>query len=104
MQNAHSDVGTTFKKTMNKIIAAASSMTIALGLISCTTTYDAAGRPVQSVDPGAAAVGVVGAGLLGAAIASNNKSRHRHHRRGHYDYYRHRGHYHRTYHRGRRHR
>jgi len=80
---------------MKKLITATTSMAIAMGLISCTTTYDAAGRPVQSVDPGMAAVGVIGAGLLGAAIANNNKDKHRYHRRGHYDHYRHRGHYHR---------
>ncbi|MFC5050616.1 hypothetical protein ACFPK9_08325 [Rubritalea spongiae] len=45
-------------------------------LQSCMTTYDANGRPVQSVDPGLAAVGIVGAGLIGAAIASDNNDHH----------------------------
>lgn len=60
---------------------------------SCTTTYDAYGRPVQSVDPGTAAAGVAAAGLLGYAIAKDNdKEKHHHHNHGYYDRY---GHYHR---------
>ena len=39
---------------------------------SCMTTYDAYGRPVQSVDPGMAVAGAAAAGLVGYAIASNN--------------------------------
>jgi hypothetical protein len=39
---------------------------------SCMTTYDAAGRPIQTVDPGLAAAGVVAAGLVGYAISENN--------------------------------
>jgi hypothetical protein len=38
------------------------------------TTYDAYGRPVQSVDPGLAAAGVVAAGLIGYAVAANNSN------------------------------
>lgn len=37
------------------------------------TTYDAYGRPVQSVDPGLAALGVVAAGVAGYAIANNQR-------------------------------
>ena len=51
---------------------------------NCATTYDAYGRPQQSVDPGVAIAGVAAAGLLGYALADN------HH--GHY--------YHRPYYRG----
>jgi hypothetical protein len=46
-----------------------------LPLASCMTTYDAYGRPVQTVDPGAAAVGVLAAGALGYAIGQNNEPR-----------------------------
>ncbi len=53
------------------------------GGVSCMTTYDAYGRPVQSVDPGAAAVGVAAAGLVGYAIAKNQDD-HRHHHHHHY--------------------
>ncbi|MCB1133392.1 MAG: hypothetical protein KDN05_19890 [Verrucomicrobiae bacterium] len=54
---------------------------------SCMTTYDAYGRPVQSVDPGAAAAGAAAAGVLGYAIGRDSddndrryddRSRHRH--------------------------
>ncbi len=58
------------------------------------TTYDAYGRPVQSVDPGVAAAGVVAAGALGYALANDNDDHHHHHyRRG--GYYHRRGHYYR---------
>ena len=43
-----------------------------LALSSCTTTYDAAGRPVQSVSPEGAVVGALAAGLAGYAIAESN--------------------------------
>jgi hypothetical protein len=46
-----------------------------LPLASCMTTYDAYGRPVQTVDPGAAAVGVLAAGAVGYAIGQNNEPR-----------------------------
>ncbi len=39
---------------------------------SCTTTYDAYGQPRQSVDPGAALIGVAAAGLVGYALADDN--------------------------------
>ena len=39
---------------------------------SCTTTYDAYGRPQQSVDPALAVAGIAAAGLVGYAIAENN--------------------------------
>lgn len=42
---------------------------------SCMTTYDTAGRPVQSVDPGMAVAGAAAAGLVGYAIANSNQKR-----------------------------
>ena len=62
------------------------SVLVALGGVSCMTTYDAYGRPVQSVDPGAAAVGIAAAGVLGYALANDHHSHHHYH-----------GHYHRPY-------
>ena len=54
----------------------------ALAFSSCTTTYDAYGRPVETIDPAAAAVGAVAIGALAYAIGSD-----------HSDYYdRHHGH------------
>ena len=46
--------------------------------VSCVTTYDAYGRPVQTVDPGMAVAGVAAAGLIGYAIADG------HHHGGYY--------------------
>lgn len=43
--------------------------------VSCMTTYDVNGRPVQSVDPAVAVAGVAAAGLLGYA-AANHHSHH----------------------------
>ena len=59
---------------------------LAASSVSCMTTYDSAGRPVQSVDPGVAVAGAAAAGLIGYAIANDNDDhRHRHHhRRGYY--------------------
>ena len=75
---------------------------LALVSTSCTTTYDAAGRPVQSVDPGTAAAGAVAAGALGYAIGQNNNDRDVYYCRGYYRggyrggyHHRHRGHWHR---------
>lgn len=48
---------------------------LGMGGVGCTTTYDYYGRPVQSVDPGMAAVGVAAAGILGYAIGANNSNR-----------------------------
>lgn len=58
-------------------------MLVALAGTSCMTTYDAYGRPVQSVDPGAAAAGIAAAGLVGYAVGQHNDHRHY----GHYLYY-----------------
>lgn len=60
-----------------------------LGLnTSCTTTYDAAGRPVSSVTPEGAAVAALAAGVIGYAIADSDRNDHRHHsHRRHSSYY-----------------
>jgi hypothetical protein len=58
---------------------------------SCMTTYDANGRPVQSVDPGLAVAGVAAAGLIGYAAANNHG--HDNHYYGGNRYYRGGGHY-----------
>jgi hypothetical protein len=70
------------KSFILKFIAVA---TAAVATTSCMTTYDAYGRPVQSVDPAAATAGVVAAGVLGYALANDNDHHHHHHhRRGGY--------------------
>lgn len=72
------------------IIKTVAVLTAIVASTSCMTTYDAYGRPVQSVDPGAATAGVLAAGVLGYAIANNNDDDHHHHHRSHYrrGYYR----------------
>lgn len=53
--------------------------------VSCMTTYDSYGRPVQSVDPGLAVAGIAAAGVLGYAAGNNNDNHHHgHYRRGGY--------------------
>lgn len=74
------------------ILKSVAVLTAVIASTSCMTTYDAYGRPVQSVDPAAATAGVVAAGVLGYAVANKN-DRHHHHNRGHYRP-RPRGHYH----------
>lgn len=59
-------------RNLSRIITATALIALSPLITSCTTTYDAAGRPVQSVDPGAAAAGAVAAGALGYAIGQNN--------------------------------
>jgi Na+/glutamate symporter len=78
------------------ILKTVAVLTAVIATTSCMTTYDAYGRPVQSVDPAAATAGVVAAGVLGYAVANKNNDRHHHHHynRGHYRP-RHRGHYYR---------
>lgn len=66
---------------MKTLLLKATALLAAFAGTSCMTTYDAYGRPVQSVDPGAAAVGIAAAGLAGYAIGQNNEHRH------HYHYY-----------------
>ena len=58
---------------------------------SCATAYDAQGREVQVVTPEGAAATAVVAGLVGYALAKDNRSskryKHRYHHRGHGGYY-----------------
>ncbi len=89
--------------TLPKLRLALLSFALAFALVgvSCTTTYDAYGRPVQSVDPGLALAGIVAAGAIGYAIADDRSSRksHRNYRshRGHHSHHSHRySHHHRS--------
>ena len=77
------------------ILKSVAVVTAVIASTSCMTTYDAYGRPVQSVDPAAATAGVVAAGVLGYAVARdrNDDDHHHHYRRGYYRP-RHRGHWH----------
>jgi len=57
------------KNAILRLIACACLLSLT---VSCTTTYDAYGRPQQSVDPVVAAAGIVAAGAIGYAIANDN--------------------------------
>ena len=73
-----------------KIIRLASAITLAAALFtgtSCTTTYDAYGRPQQSVDPAVAIAGVAAAGLVGYALADNHNHYYYHNRPYYRPYY-----------------
>ena len=78
------------------IIKSVAVVCAVLASASCMTTYDAYGRPLQSVDPGVATAGVVAAGVLGYALANDNDHHHdrRYDRRyDRYDRHRHYRHY-----------
>ena len=66
---------------MKSLALKIAAIALVLGGTSCMTTYDAYGRPVQTVDPGAAALGIAAAGIAGYAIGHNN-----HHHHGGYYY------------------
>lgn len=68
---------------MKTITLKVAALILAIAGTSCMTTYDAYGRPVQSVDPGAAAAIAVGAAAVGYGIGRHNDHHHHH---GYYYY------------------
>ncbi|MCW1914346.1 hypothetical protein OJ996_12220 [Luteolibacter sp. GHJ8] len=68
---------------MKALLLKTAALLVAVTGTSCMTTYDAYGRPVQSVDPGAAAAGIAAAGLIGYAVGHHNH----HHHGGYYPGY-----------------
>ena len=64
-------------KALQTLLPAGLGLALCLGETSCTTTYDTQGRPVQSVTPEAAALGIVAAGLVGYALADDDDHRHK---------------------------
>jgi hypothetical protein len=75
-------------KANTRILCWSAILLLGAGSVSCMTTYDSAGRPMQSVDPAVAVAGVAAAGLVGYAIANNRNDRHYHHYHGgHYAAY-----------------
>lgn len=70
---------------MKALTLKASVLVLALLGTSCMTAYDAYGRPVQTVDPGAAAAIAVGAAAVGYAIGEHQD--HHHYYRGGGYYY-----------------
>jgi hypothetical protein len=88
----------------NSLATLAAATLVAFTTTSCMTTYDAYGRPVQSVDPGLAVAGIAAAGLVGYALANDDDDNdHGHYRRSNYhggnNYYR--GDYHHNHYRSR---
>ena len=71
---------------VTKILAA---LVVPLLATSCMTTYDANGRPVQSVDPAAAAVGVAAAAAIGYAVANNRNDKNYYYGRPYHGHRRH---------------
>jgi hypothetical protein len=76
-------------KTLRLLSRLTAALVLISGATSCTTTYDAYGRPVQSVDPGLAVAGAAAAGIIGYAIANDRKDHYDHHHyHHHHGYYR----------------
>ncbi len=67
-------------KMRNALSPIVAALAFACLATSCTTTYDAYGRPVQSVDPALAVAGIAAAGLVGYALADDNDWDHSHYR------------------------
>ena len=63
------------KNSWIKLTAAAALS--ALLLSNCVQTYDSYGRPVQTVDPGAALVGAAVIGAIVYSAGNNNSHRYR---------------------------
>jgi hypothetical protein len=60
---------------------------LSLGLAtSCTTMYDANGRPVDVITPEGAAVAALAAGVIGYAIGENQNGHHGYHGHGGHGY------------------
>ena len=80
------------KKSWIKLTVA--GIASALLLSNCVTSYDAYGRPIQTVDPAAVAVGAVLLGTAAYAIGHNNSGHNGHHYRSSgYRHHGHRGHH-----------
>lgn len=74
-------------KTLSSLFLTSALALTVLSSVSCMTTYDSYGRPVQSVDPGLAIAGIAAAGLIGYAAGDDDDHHHRsnnHHYRNNY--------------------
>lgn len=52
--------------------------------VSCTTTYDAQGRAVETITPQGAALGAAAVGLIGYSIAKNRHKEDKYYDRGYH--------------------
>ncbi|MDZ4401137.1 hypothetical protein [Prosthecobacter sp.] len=74
------------KTTLQRLVFA--GLLLSLG-VSCTTAYDAHGRPRQVVEPSTAILGAAAVGLIAYGIANNhNRRRYDNRYYGHYGRYR----------------
>lgn len=68
---------------MNKnLLRCVAAVLIAMTGVSCTTAYDAYGRPQAVVDPGVALLGAAAVGVAAYALANNNNHYNRGYSRG----------------------
>ncbi|MBT8043407.1 MAG: hypothetical protein KJO79_00530 [Verrucomicrobiae bacterium] len=65
-----------YKKPWIKLTV--SGIASALLLSNCVTSYDSYGRPIQTVDPAAVAVGAVALGAVAYAAGKDNRRHYRH--------------------------
>ena len=65
------------KSLFTRLITLAAGLALIGTSSSCMTTYDAYGRPYQSVDPALAVAGIAAAGLIGYAAGNDHGGRHR---------------------------
>jgi len=73
------------QKKLHRLFLA--SLVVVFGA-SCTTAYDAYGRPQQVVDPGTAVLGAAAVGLLAYGLGNSHSNRHHHsHRSSRYSGY-----------------
>jgi hypothetical protein len=61
-------------KNLLRVSGALACVLLAFSTTSCMTTYDAAGRPMQTVDPVVAMAGVAAAGVAAYAIGQNSNN------------------------------
>ena len=69
------------RKPFSTVLRLASAIALAAAVFAstnCMTSYDAYGRPMQTVDPGVAIAGVAAAGILGYALAENHNDHYHH--------------------------
>jgi hypothetical protein len=59
-----------------RLATAAVLVSLIFSNVSCMTTYDYDGRPIQTVDPAVAVAGVAAAGLIGYAAGNSHGRRH----------------------------
>lgn len=87
-QHVHPFVKT--NSSLLRLLTCGALLAFAGSSVSCMTTYDAYGRPVETVDPGLAVAGIAAAGLIGYAAANNHSHYREYDRRPYYGggYYR----------------